>query len=170
MSDAFRQLGVEQRTVQGGLGRLSKYAYKGDLSIDERTMMAIVRTAELLKKELSKVFKNYGVTFAQYNALRFLGGSENGQNTMTNTSKIMLVTGANMTGIAKRLERSGLLIRKSDPDDERLTVLEITPKGRQTLANISQEKDENLKKYFSDYSHEEKLEMLARLVKVIKQI
>lgn len=170
MSDAFRQLGVEQRTVQGGLGRLSKYAYKGDLSIDERTMMAIVRTAELLKKELSKVFKNYGVTFAQYNALRFLGGSENGQNTMTNTSKIMLVTGANMTGIAKRLERSGLLIRKSDPDDERVTVLEITPKGRQTLTNISQEKDENLKKYFSDYSHEEKLEMLARLVKVIKQI
>jgi MarR family 2-MHQ and catechol resistance regulon transcriptional repressor len=170
LSDTFRQLGFEEGTVQNGLRRASKYTYEGDLSIDERTMMAIVRTAELVKKELSKVFKNYGVTFAQYNALRFLGGSENGQNTMTNTSKIMLVTGANLTGIAKRLERSGLLIRKSDPDDERVTVLEITPKGRQTLINISLEKDENLERFFSIYTDDEKSEMSARLVKVIKQI
>jgi DNA-binding MarR family transcriptional regulator len=35
-----------------------------------------------------------------------------------------------MTGIAKRLERDGFLIRKSDPRDERVTILQITAKGK----------------------------------------
>ena len=149
---------------------MAKYDYESDLSIDERTMMNIVRTAELLRKNLSGILQNYGITFAQYNVLRFLDGSENGQNTMTNTSNIMLVTGANMTGIAKRLEKNGYLIRKSDPDDERITVLELTPKGRQTLKNVSQEKDAKLQKYLLDYSDNEKREIMRALMKIIKRI
>jgi DNA-binding MarR family transcriptional regulator len=149
---------------------MAKYSYQRDLSTDERTMMAIVRTAELLKKHISNVFRNYGLTFAQYNVLRFLGNSEKGRNTITNTSRNMLVTGANTTGLSKRLEKKGFLVRKSDPDDERVTALEITRKGRQTLENIKRAKDESLRKYFSAYSDEGKLQMLEGLVKVIKQI
>jgi len=156
--------------LEAWLKDVAKYNYESDLSIDEKTMMSVVRTAELLRKNLSGILQNYGITFAQYNVLRFLSGSENGQNTMTNTSNIMLVTGANMTGIAKRLEKNGYLIRKSDPDDERITVLEITPKGRQVLQNVAQEKNGNLKQYFSDYSDDEKHELMAGLVRVIKQI
>jgi DNA-binding MarR family transcriptional regulator len=49
----------------------------------------------------------------------------------------MLVPEANMTGLAKRLERDGFLIRKSDSNDERVTILEITPKGKRTGASNS---------------------------------
>ena len=129
----------DKKTDRGG--------YKSDLNADEKVMVAIVRAAELFKKESGAIFKNYGLTFAQYNVLRILDATPNGKNTITNVSRIMLVTGANMTGVAKRLEKSGFLIRRGDANDERITLLEITPKGRQSLRNICEEKDDNLKKY-----------------------
>lgn len=146
---------------------MERGGYQSDLSIDEKVMMAIVRAAELFKKEASSIFRNWGLTFSQYNVLRVLDASENCQNTMTNISNIMLVSGANMTGIAKRLERNGFLIRKRDPNDDRIIWLEITPKGRQTLKNISDEKEKNIAKYLMKYTHEEKLQILNQLQSIL---
>ena len=143
--------------------------YKSDLNADEKVMMAIVRAAELFKKESGAIFKNYGLTFAQYNVLRILDATPNGKNTITNVSRIMLVSGANMTGVAKRLEKSGFLIRRGDANDERITLLEITPKGRQSLKNIREEKDENLRKYMNSFSADEKEEMLSRLKQILRR-
>jgi len=143
--------------------------YKSDLDADEKVMMAIVRAAELFKKESGAIFKNYGLTFAQYNVLRILDATPNGKNTITNVSRIMLVTGANMTGVAKRLEKSGFLIRRGDANDERITLLEITPKGRQALKNIREEKDENLRSYLNSFSADEKEEMLSRLKQILRR-
>lgn len=147
---------------------MARGSYQSDLSIDEKVMMAIVRAAELFKKEASSIFRNWGLTFSQYNVLRVLDSSENFQNTMTNISNIMLVSGANMTGIAKRLEKNGFLIRKRDPNDDRIIWLEITPKGRQTLKNISDEKEKNISKYLAKYSHEEKLQILKQLQSILR--
>lgn len=143
--------------------------YKSDLNADEKVMIAIVRAAELFKKESGVIFKNYGLTFSQYNVLRILDATPNGKNTITNVSRIMLVTGANMTGVAKRLEKSGFLIRRGDANDERITLLEITPKGRQSIRNIREEKDENLEKYMSSFSADEKEEMLSRLKQILRR-
>ena len=146
---------------------MDKGGYKSGLNIDEKMLMAVVRVSEQFKKDSSAIFSNYGLTFAQYNVLRVLDASENGENTITNVSRIMLVSGANMTGIAKRLEKNEFIIRKSDPKDERITLLEITPKGRLSLKNICEEKDENLRKYMNSFSADEKEEMLSRLKQIL---
>lgn len=143
--------------------------YQNDLNLDEKVMMAIVRLAEFFKKNSANIFKNYGLTFPQYNVLRVLDSSENRQNTISNVGKIMLVSGANMTGIAKRLEKNGFLLRKSDPNDERITLLEITPKGREQLKNISSEKDANIARYLKHFSDEQKKEVLRLLRSVIRE-
>jgi DNA-binding MarR family transcriptional regulator len=143
--------------------------YQNDLNLDEKVMMAIVRLAEFFKKNSANIFKNYGLTFPQYNVLRVLDSSENRQNTISNVGKIMLVSGANMTGIAKRLEKNGFLLRKSDPNDERITLLEITPKGREQLKNISSEKDANIARYLAHFSDEQKKEVLTLLRSVIRE-
>ena len=124
-----------------------KNEYKSDMNLNEKVMMAIVRSSEHFKKYTSSIFKNYGLTFSRYNVLRVLDASKNGQNTITQVSGIMLVSGANMTGLAKRLERDGFIIRKSDANDERITLLEITPKGRLALKNISGEKERLIEWY-----------------------
>jgi len=142
--------------------------YRNDLSLDEKVMMAIIRLAEFFKKNSSKIFKNYGLTFPQYNVLRVLDSSENRQNTISNVGKIMLVSGANMTGIAKRLEKNGFLLRKSDPDDERVTLLEITPKGRQRLKDISSRKDAIISRYLKHFSDDQKRETVSLIRSAIK--
>jgi len=152
----------DKKTDRGG--------YKSDLNADEKVMIVIVRAAELFKKKSGAIFKNYGLTFSQYNVLRILDATPNGKNTITNVSRIMLVSGANMTGVAKRLEKNGFLIRRGDANDERITLLEITPKGRQSLRNICEEKDENLKKYMSSFSANEKEEMLSKLKQTLTDI
>ncbi len=143
--------------------------YTNDLSLDEKVMMVTVRLAEFFKKNSANIFKNYALTFPQYNVLRVLDSSENRQNTISNVGKIMLVSGANMTGIAKRLEKNGFLLRKSDPNDERITLLEITPKGREQLKNISREKDANIARYMKHFSDEQKKEVLSLLRSIIRE-
>ena len=142
--------------------------YVSDLSIDEKVLMAIVRAAESFKRAHSAIFRNYGLSFPQYNVLRVLEASKNGRNKISAVGKIMLVPGANMTGIAKRLERDGFLIRKSDPSDERVTILEITPKGKKTLKNIGEEKDQSIKIILKDFSKNDKMAFLDKVKQIIK--
>ena len=142
--------------------------YKSDLSIDEKVLMAIVRAAELFKKESGAIFKNYGLTFSQYNVLRVLDASKNGQNRITNVRNIMLVSGARITGLAKRLEKNGFLLRKYHPHDERIKILKITAKGRETLNNIFQEKENKIKKYLLEFGDDQKREVLEALKTILK--
>jgi len=143
--------------------------YKDDMSIDEKVMMAIVRIAESFKKNSSALFSRWGLTFPQYNLLRVLDASENGQNTMKNVNRIMLVSSANMTGIAKRLERNGFIIRTSDPSDDRLKRLQITPEGTRVLKDISDHKEQDIRRYLMKYSDGQKFELLHTLRHILNQ-
>jgi DNA-binding MarR family transcriptional regulator len=142
--------------------------YKSDLSIDEKTLMAVVRTAEIFKRQVSSIFREYSLSFPQYNILRVLDASTEGQSRITEVSRIMLVPGANMTGLAKRLEKSGFIIRKSDPQDERVTLLQITPQGKKALAGIEKEQNRYLKTMLQGFSLKEKLDLLDQVRRLIK--
>jgi DNA-binding MarR family transcriptional regulator len=143
--------------------------YKSDLDFNEKLMVAIVKVSETYKKSAGTIFRNYGLTFSQYNVLRVLNNSPDGKNTIMITSRIMLVSGANMTGVAKRLEKDGFIIRRSDTSDERVTLLEITPKGKQAIQNISAEKDVLIKTFLNDFSEEEKMNLLEDIKRIFKK-
>ncbi len=110
--------------------------YKSNLSNDEKVLMAIVRAAEIFKRVHSVVFRTYGLSFPQYNLLRVLDASAKGRNKISEVGRMMLVPAPNMTGIAKRLIRGGFIMKKSDPHDDRVTLLQITPKVKKTLSNF----------------------------------
>jgi MarR family 2-MHQ and catechol resistance regulon transcriptional repressor len=141
--------------------------YQSDLNTNEKVLMAIVRAAEIFKRTHSSIFRNYGLSFPQYNILRVLDASENGRNKISHVSRIMLVPGANITGIAKRLEKDGFIIKKSDDRDERVTLLEITPKGKRTLKNIEQEKDGCLELMLKNLTENQKLELLGTVKRIL---
>lgn len=147
---------------------MAKGVYKSDLSTDEKVLMAIVRAAEIFKRNHSAVFRNFGLSFPQYNVLRVLEASSNGQNRMSNVSRIMLVPGANITGLAKGLAKEGFILKKSDEHDERVTILEITPKGKSTLKNIEKEKDQRLGLMLRNLSENKKLELLEKVRMILK--
>jgi DNA-binding MarR family transcriptional regulator len=148
---------------------VSEPGYQNDMSIDEKVMMAMVRIAERFKKNSSAVVKEWGLTFSQYNLLRVLDASENGENTMKNVNRIMLVSSANMTGIAKRLEKSGFILRKSDPNDDRIKRLQITSEGAAVLKEIADHKERSIKQYLITYSDDQKAAILQTLREVLTQ-
>lgn len=140
--------------------------YKPNLDINEKVMVALVKASELFKKDSDAIFRNYGLTFTQYNVLRVLNNSKDCQNSVTNASKIMLVSSPNMTGIAKRLEKNGFIIRKNDSKDERITLLEITPKGKRVIENINAAHHDNMRTYLKSFSGDEKKKLLEDLKRV----
>ena len=147
---------------------MGKYKYKTNLRIDEKVLVAAVMVSESWKKNCSSIFKNFGLTYPQYNVLRALQASEDGINTITNISVAMLVSGANMTGIAKRMEKSGFLIRKGDPGDERRTMLQITPRGISTMKNIAGDLDRLIDHLLQDIPVLQRVELLDAFKKILK--
>lgn len=147
---------------------MGKTNYQNDLTFDEKVMMAIVRAAENFKRTHSTIFKKYGLSFPQYNILRVLESSDLGQNRISSVGKIMLVPGANMTGLAKRLERQKFILRKPDPNDERVTLLAITDKGKATLKLIEEEKDQAIDLILKDFSETDKNDLLNKIKILIK--
>ena len=141
--------------------------YRNDLTLDEKVLMAIVRAAENFKRAHSAVFKAYGLSFPQYNILRVLESSHLGQNKISTVGKIMLVPNANMTGLAKRMEQNGFITRQPDPDDERVTLLKITGKGRLTLRQIKKKKDASISAILQDFDNSNKTELLEKIKKII---
>ena len=73
-----------------------------------------------------------------------------------------------MTGIAKRLEINGFLLRKSDPNDERKTILEITPKGIKTIKNISGHLEGLVKHLLKEIGPSQRKELLDLLDSIFK--
>ena len=142
--------------------------YKSNLSIDEKVMMGVVRAAEIFKRAHSGIFRAYGLSFPQYNVLRVLEASKKGQHKISGVSRIMLVPGANITGLAKRLQKDGFIIKKFDPADERVTILEMTPKAKRTLKNIEADKDARLELMLKNLSHDEKLELLGKVKRILR--
>jgi DNA-binding MarR family transcriptional regulator len=147
---------------------MKKSNYQSDLSGDEKVLMAIVRAAERFKRAISALFRKYQLSFPQYNILRVLDASTDGRSRITEVSRIMLVPGANITGLAKRLEKSGFIQRKSDPKDERVTLLEITPQGKSTLAEIEMKRDQLLKKMLKGFLAKEKKELLDTVRRLLR--
>lgn len=143
--------------------------YKSDVQFDEKVMVALVKASELFKKDSDAIFKNYGLTFSQYNVLRVLNNSTNGQNTVSMASRIMIVSSPNMTGIAKRLEKNGFIIRKNDTNDERVTLLEITPKGKKVLENIRTAHYGNINSYLKGFSENDKKRLLENLKQIFNK-
>jgi DNA-binding MarR family transcriptional regulator len=134
---------------------------------EEKLMMAVVRVAELFKRRSSCIFNHYGLSFSQYNVLRLLDVAPGGRLSITQISRRLLVSAPNMSGIAKRLERSAFVVRGSDERDDRKTILQITSAGREMIRSIHNLQDMNVREFLNCLSTEQEQEMLETLKKML---
>lgn len=73
-------------------------------------------------------------TLARFELLANLEREE-GQ-TLTALSRRMLVTAGNLTGLVDRAERDGVVERRTDPSDRRLSRVFLTPRGREVIHGL----------------------------------
>jgi DNA-binding MarR family transcriptional regulator len=67
------------------------------------------------------------------------------------------------------MEKVGLIQRKNDAKDERLTVLQITPKGIKDLEEIRNIQGKHVTEYLQTYSQEQKEEVLTVLKNIVRK-
>ena len=91
----------------------------------------IVRAAELSAKSLAE---RSGLTPSQVIVLQIIAKS--GQASAGAVSDAARLSQATVTAILDRLEDKDLLVRQRDPGDRRRASLELTNKGRATIADL----------------------------------
>jgi DNA-binding MarR family transcriptional regulator len=104
---------------------------------EQEAYLNLLRTADQLVGAFHQLFKTYGVTAAQYNALRILRGHE----TRVATRRIadeMVTREPDITRLIDRLEQAGLAKRERCREDRRVVWVTITAKGLELLHKLEQ--------------------------------
>lgn len=109
------------------LGRKRKFR-----SEREAAVLAILRTAALLRRSLAAPFGSVGLTMAQYNVLRILRGAPEGLPTLQ-IRRRMVEESAGITRLVDKLDTAGLIERDRPGEDRRQILCRITKKGLELL-------------------------------------
>ncbi|WP_394823316.1 MarR family winged helix-turn-helix transcriptional regulator [Pendulispora albinea] len=90
---------------------------------------------------------------------------EDGQ-TLASLSRRLLVTAGNLTGLVDRAERDGVVVRRADPSDRRLSRVFLTRKGRELVSELVPMHAEHVGELLSALDPSERREMRRLLGKL----
>jgi len=106
-------------------------------SRNQEAMLAIVRTADILKRRW-RIAEDFGITGQQYNVLRILRGALPEPLPTMEIANRMIENTPGITGLLDRLEEKGLVRRARDADDRRCSRCSITDKGLALLKQMDE--------------------------------
>ncbi len=86
-------------------------------------------------------------TMAQFDILAQLSRGNDG-TTLMDLSRRLLVTAGNVTGMIDRMERDGLVERRPDPKDRRVTRVHLTEKGKRLAEAVIPKHTKDIEKLF----------------------
>jgi DNA-binding MarR family transcriptional regulator len=96
-------------------------------------LLALLRTADVLRRSLTRVVEPHGITLQQYNVLRILrGAGAEGLPTLEIGARMIEET-PGVTRLLDRLEGKGLVRRKRCPEDRRQVLCFATPAALRLL-------------------------------------
>jgi len=104
-------------------------------------VVALVRTADLVRRVLSGVVEGRGITLQQYNVLRILRGAGGEGLPTLEIGARMIEASPGVTRLLDRLEAKGLVRRERCPRDRRQVTCRITPGGLGVLAGLDRPMD-----------------------------
>ncbi|HEV8236236.1 MAG TPA: MarR family transcriptional regulator [Gemmatimonadaceae bacterium] len=105
-------------------------------SKQQEATIALLRTASVVGRALGRVLEPWGLSLAQYNALRIIrGAGPSGIATLAIRER-MIEEGTTITRILDKLEQSGYIGRERALPDRRQVMCEATADGRRLLDKI----------------------------------
>jgi DNA-binding MarR family transcriptional regulator len=105
----------------------------------ERSFRQFIRTFGLVERVMQPYFARFGISGAQWGVLRNLHRAQQEGLSglrLTDLSRRMLIRPPSVTGIADRLERVGLIVRRASETDGRAKQVALTEKGRQLVQEV----------------------------------
>lgn len=108
----------------------------------QEAMLGLLRTADLVRRSISRVLEPHDITPQQYNVLRILrGAGETGLPTLEIAERMLEQT-PGITRLIDRLEAKGLVARQRCAADRRQVLCWLTPAGSVLVARLDGPMDE----------------------------
>lgn len=125
----------------------SKYEINGKL------LISMWRSFFYANQNAERVFSANGLTFRKFAVLELL--YNRGEFTVKQITEKVLSTGGNITVVIQKLEEEGLVVRKSNPHDNRSYLISITEKGKRLMDIVFPAVMDEIQHYFSRITEEE---------------
>ncbi len=96
-------------------------------------LMRVLRLSGVLEKELSAIAREHGITSAQFQVLAALRRHDPVPQSLSELTRVAILTSGSMTSLVDRLEERDLVRRLPHPADRRGVLLELTDVGRSVV-------------------------------------
>lgn len=105
-------------------------------SVAQEALLGLMRTTDLVRRQVAAFVEPHGITLQQYNVLRILrGGGTDGVPTLDVAERMVEQT-PGITRLLDRLEAKGFVKRQRCPQDRRQHLCWITPKSAALLEKL----------------------------------
>lgn len=116
-----------------------------------RLWLRLLRAARLIEGELrERLRKEFAITLPQFDVMAALARKDDGM-TMTELSRMLMVSNGNVTGIIDRLAAEKLVLRQAPASDRRSFIVRLTPKGASQFAVVARAHEGWVDELLSEY-------------------
>ena len=129
-------MAIESADLQAELGQSRPFR-----SRRQEAAIALLRTADEVRRRLASAVEPHGVTLQQYNVLRILRGADPDPLPTLDIRNRMIERMPGITRFLDQLEGRGLVRRARSAEDRRVVLCWITPAGLDLLAAMDDEVD-----------------------------
>jgi DNA-binding MarR family transcriptional regulator len=136
---------------------------RGTACREEAAFLDLLRTTDMLSRELVKVLKTADLSSTQYNVLRILRGAPEGLP-CGEIAKRMITRDPDITRLLDRLEKRSLISRSREVKDRRTVMTRITAEGLKFLARLDEPVQEAHRKQLGHLGRE-RLQALTELLR-----
>jgi DNA-binding MarR family transcriptional regulator len=136
-------------------------------SMEEETLLNVLRTADCLQRTFQQKSRDWGVTSTQYNVLRILRGAPQGL-TCTQIGDRMITADPDITRLLGRLKALKLIRQQRDRNDRRVIWTHISDQGLELLHKMDPVIQQTPKDLFR-HMEERELAELIRLLELARK-
>ena len=133
---------------------------------EESVYLELLKTADILSRNLSGLLKTEDLSSTQYNVLRILRGAPEGLP-CGEIGNRMITRDPDITRLLDRLAKRGLIARRRETKDRRVVLTRITSEGLELLARLDEPMQQIHRKQLGDLGRN-RLKALAELLEAMR--
>ena len=131
-----------------------------------RIWLRLLTCTQLIEKRVrAGLREQFATTLPRFDLMAQLERYPEGLK-MNELSRLLMVTGGNVTAIVDQVEKEGLVERLDEPADRRAFRIRLTPAGRKTFTEMARAHEDWVVELLAGLSRREQDELLKLLAKV----
>lgn len=131
-----------------------------------RLWLRLLTCSSLLEERMRHLLKaKFGTTLPRFDLMAALYRAKDSGLTMGELSRWLMVSNGNVTGVAERLEKEGLIAREAAPHDRRTQIVTLTAAGRAAFETWAWEHEQWISRLLGNLNPQEMDQMMALLAK-----